>query len=192
MGRFWTVVNHTAPEVQGDIMTNLVSQVNSMSLKRTSFPFNKTKPATLMFAPFLEAFLTGNRNVRTPRIVGTGRTDHSRIISPRMHENTLRGNDLATTVRSDVGVIEKLDTTVEGLTTNKHRWELPGNYPVFTVVMVIYHYIERIWRILVTPIFNITYMIINIYYLDEPVNIHIQSLINIIQDNNRVITTKKG
>ena len=35
-----------------------------------------------------------------------------------------------------------------------HRWELPGNYPVFTVVMVIYHYVERIWRILVTPIFT--------------------------------------
>ena len=34
-----------------------------------------------------------------------------------------------------------------------HRWELRGNYPVFTVVMVIYHYVERIWRILVTPIF---------------------------------------
>ena len=33
-----------------------------------------------------------------------------------MHEDILRGNDLATTVRSDVGVIEKLDTTVEGLT----------------------------------------------------------------------------
>ena len=73
-----------------------------------------------------------------------------------------------------------------------HRWELPGNYPVFTVVMVIYHYVERIWRILVTPVFCITYMTINRYYSGEPVNIHIQSLINIIQDNNRVITTKKG
>ena len=39
-----TIVNRTTPEVQGDIMTNLVSQVNSMSLKRTSFPFNKAKP----------------------------------------------------------------------------------------------------------------------------------------------------
>ena len=29
----------------------------------------------------------------------------------------------------------------------------PFNYPVFTVVLVIYHYVERIWRILVTPIF---------------------------------------
>ena len=36
---------------------------------------------------------------------------------------------------------------------DKHRWELPGNYPVLTVVMVIYHYVERIWRILITPIF---------------------------------------
>ena len=51
-----------------------------------------------------------------------------------------------------------------------HRWVLPGNYPVFTVVMVIYHYVERIWRILV-----------NIYYSGEPDNIHMQSLINILQ-----------
>ena len=42
------------------------------------------------------------------------------------------------------------------------------------------------------PFLNITYMIINTYYPDEPVNIHIQSLINIIQENNWVITTKKG
>ena len=76
--------------------------------------------------------------------------------------------------------------------TNKHRWELPGSYPVFTVVMIIYHYVERIWRFIVTPIFYITYIITNIYYPGEPVNIHIQSLINIIQENNRVITTKKG
>ena len=34
-------------------------------------------------------------------------------------------------------------------------------------------------------------MIINIYDLGEPVNIHMQSLINIIQENNWVITTKK-
>ena len=35
-------------------------------------------------------------------------------------------------------------------------------------------------------------MIINIYYLGEPVNIYIQSLISIIQENNWVITKKKG
>ena len=79
--------------------------------------------ASLMFAPFLEAFLTGNRHVRTSGIVGTVRADHSGIISPIMHEDILRGNDLATTVRSDVGVIKKLDTTVDGLTTNKSNTE---------------------------------------------------------------------
>ena len=61
-----------------------------------------------------------------------------------------------------------------GKSYEQHRWELPGNYPVFTVVMVIYHYVERMWRIIVTLIFYITYIIINIYYLGEPVNIHIQ------------------
>ena len=37
-----------------------------------------------------------------------------------------------------------------------HRWELPGNYPVFTMVMVVYHYV---WRIIITPDFCITYTI---------------------------------
>ena len=32
----------------------------------------------------------------------------------------------------------------------------------------------------------------NNYYTGEPVNIHIQPLINIIQENNRLITIKKG
>ena len=35
-----------------------------------------------------------------------------------------------------------------------HRWDLPGDYPVFAVVTVIYHCVERIWIILVTPIFS--------------------------------------
>ena len=35
-------------------------------------------------------------------------------------------------------------------------------------------------------------MINNRYYSDEPVNIHIKSLINIIQEDIWVITTKKG
>ena len=35
-------------------------------------------------------------------------------------------------------------------------------------------------------------MIMKIYYPVGPVNIHIQSLINIIQENNLVVTIKKG
>ena len=35
-----------------------------------------------------------------------------------------------------------------------HKWELTGNYPVFIIVMVIYHYIERIGEFLSPPIFS--------------------------------------
>ena len=44
-----------------------------------------------------------------------------------------------------------------GLHTRDHRWELPGNYPVLTMVMLIYYYVERIWIILVAP--NLLYNI---------------------------------
>ena len=37
--------------------------------------------------------------------------------------------------------------------SSNHKWELPGNYPVFAMVMVIYHYVERSCRILVNPNF---------------------------------------
>ena len=74
----------------------------------------------------------------------------------------------------------------------KHRWGLPGNQPVFTVVMEFYHYIERIWRIIVTPNFLYNIYDHEKYYPGEPVNIHIQSLINCIKEKKWVITTKKG
>ena len=44
-------------------------------------------------------------------------------------------------------------------TSPDHRCELPGNYPVFTMVMIIYYHVARIWRILVTP--NLLYNIYN-------------------------------
>ena len=75
---------------------------------------------------------------------------------------------------------------------DQHRWELPGTYPIFTVVMVICHYVERIWRVLVTPAFLYNIYNHETYYSDEPVNTHIQSLINIIQEKNWVITRKIG
>ena len=60
------------------------------------------------------------------------------------------------------------------------------------MVMAIYHCVERIWRTLVTP--NLLYNIDDDekYYPGEPVNIHIQSLINIGKENNGVISSKKG
>ena len=73
-----------------------------------------------------------------------------------------------------------------------HRQELTGNYPVFTVITVIYHYVERIGEYSLPLIFCITYAIIKKYHPGKLVNIHILSLINIIQENNWEITTKKG
>ena len=43
-----------------------------------------------------------------------------------------------------------------------HRLELPVEYPFLTEVMVICHYVERIWRIIVT--YNFLY---NIYYNEQ-------------------------
>ena len=60
------------------------------------------------------------------------------------------------------------------LARGQYMWELPGNYPVFTTVLVIYHYVERIWRIIVTRYFCITYTAMNKYYPRETVIIHIQ------------------
>ena len=55
--------------------------------------------------------------------------------------------------------------------TQGHRWILPGNYPIFAVLMLIYHYIEKIWRIIITPDFCITYMIIkNIIQVNQLYN----------------------
>ena len=40
--------------------------------------------------------------------------------------------------------------------------------------------------------FSIVYTTMNKYFPGETVNIHIQSFINIMQENNWLITTKKG
>ena len=55
----------------------------------------------------------------------------------------------------------------------RHRWELSGNYPVFTMVMAIYHYIEIIGELLLPVIFCIAYINIKTYYPGEIVNIYI-------------------
>ena len=73
----------------------------------------------------------------------------------------------------------------------RHRWELPGNYPVFTMVILMYHYVKRIWGILFTPNFLYNIYDNEWYHSVEPVNIYIQSLLNIMQEKNWVITTKK-
>ena len=50
-------------------------------------------------------------------------------------------------------------TTNLGIATRRLRWELPGNYPIFTLVMVINHYVKGIGEFLLIP-FCITYTIV--------------------------------
>ena len=79
-----------------------------------------------MFAPFFGAFLARNGHIRTTGIIGTSRPNHSRILTPGMNEDILSGNNVTTTVRSDIQVMEKLDTTVEAFTSNERNTESSG------------------------------------------------------------------
>ena len=54
-----------------------------------------------------------------------------------------------------------------------HRWELPDKYPVLTVVMSIYHYVEIIGELSLPLIFLYNIYDHQKYYPGEPVNIHI-------------------
>ena len=121
-----SIVDRTAEVIQSDIMTHLVTDHSQMPLKSKSFPFHKKETSTLMFAPFIEDFLIHNGHICTTGIIGTSRTDHSQIIAPGIHEVILSGNNVTTTVRSDVRVMEKLDTTVEAFTSNERNTDSSG------------------------------------------------------------------
>ena len=55
-----------------------------------------------------------------------------------------------------------------------NRWELTGNYPIFTMVMVIYHYVVIIGEFSLHPIFHMTYMIIkNIIKMNQLLYIYL-------------------
>ena len=60
------------------------------------------------------------------------------------------------------------------------------------MLRVIYHYVERIGELSLPPIFLYSIYDNEKYDPGKPFNIHIQLLIIIIQEKNRLITTKKG
>ena len=92
-----------------------------MSLKGDSFLFDKEETSTLMLTSFVEAFLTRTRNICTTRIVGARRPNHSRIFPPGMHADISGGDNVLSTVRNDVQIADKLDTTVEAFATDKRN-----------------------------------------------------------------------
>ena len=92
-----------------------------MSLKGDSFPFDKEQAQTLMLTSFVEAFLARNQNIGTKSILGARRPNHSRILAPGMHEYISGGDNARSTVRNDVRIADKLDTTIEGFTTDERN-----------------------------------------------------------------------
>ena len=55
-----------------------------------------------MVAPLNEPpFLSGDGDVRSTSIIGTSRSDQSRIVAPGMNEDILSRNDVRSNVRSE-------------------------------------------------------------------------------------------
>ena len=70
-----------------------------------------------------------------------------------------------------------------------HRWKLPGNYPVFFVLMLIYHYVERVGEFFLLLIFLYNIYDNEIYYPGETVNIHVERVITIYLVHCRILGT---
>ena len=65
-----------------------------------------------MVAPLNEPFLSIDGDVRLTSIIGASMPDQSRIVAPGMNEDISSRNDIRSTVRSDFGKADKLDTAV--------------------------------------------------------------------------------
>ena len=68
-----------------------------------------------------EPFLTSDGYVRSTSVIVIGaiRPNHSRIGTPFMNKDILSGDDVFSTIRSDVGEAEKLNTAVQGYSADK-------------------------------------------------------------------------
>ena len=99
----------------------MITNPSEVSLKIGYFPFNPEQAQTLMVTSLIEALLASNGNIRSTSILGASRTNQSRIFDPGMHEDISGRDDVQSTVRNDVREADKLNTTVDGPTTNKRN-----------------------------------------------------------------------
>ena len=94
-----------------------------------------------------------------PGSVAQNLADDSNISSEKLNRESTRGDqsyimDITPWILEDTkGGAEKKSSMEKNIGGARHRWELPGNYPIFIMVKVIYHHVERFWRILLTPNF---------------------------------------
>ena len=74
-----------------------------------------------MLTSLIEALLACNRNIGAINILGASRTNQSWIFAPGMHEYISGRDNVQSTVRNDFREADKLDTTVDGPTTDERN-----------------------------------------------------------------------
>ena len=99
----------------------MITNPRKIYLKGDSSLFDKEQAQTLMLTSFVEAILARNRNIGTTSILGARRPNRSRMFPLGMHKDISGGDNVQSTVRNDVRIADKLDTTVDGPTTNEPR-----------------------------------------------------------------------
>ena len=107
--------------ILGDVIAHMITNPRQVSLKGDSFPFDKEQAQTLMLTSVLEALLARNRNIGTTSILGARRTNQSQIFAPGMHTDIYGRDNVRSTVHNDVREADKLDTTVDGPTTDERN-----------------------------------------------------------------------
>ena len=126
----WDVIGETHTQiiieereniVHADVITHMLTNPTQVSLGSDSFPFHKEKVQTLMLTSLIEALLARNVNERSTSILGSIRTNQSRIFAPGMHKDISGRDNVRSIVRNDVREADKLDTTVDGPTTDERN-----------------------------------------------------------------------
>ena len=107
--------------IHGNVITHMITNPRQISLKGDYFPFDKDQAQTLMLTSLIEAILVRNRNIGTTSILGAIRTNQSCIFAPGMHKDISGRDNVRSTVRNDVREADKLDTTVDGPTTDERN-----------------------------------------------------------------------
>ena len=107
--------------INGDVITHMITNPNQVPFKSDYFPFDPEQAHTLMLASLIEALLARNGNIGTTSILGASRTNQSQIFSPGMHGDISGRDNVQNTVRNDVREVDKLDTIVDGPTTNERN-----------------------------------------------------------------------
>ena len=97
----------------------MLTNPTQASLESDSFLFDPVQAKTLMVTYLVESFLASNGNVRSASIIGASRPDQSRIFAPGMNKYISCRDYVRSTVRNDVDEADKLDTTVEGSSTDE-------------------------------------------------------------------------